>query len=284
MNRNRFCFALPLLIVSIMACFINTGCGDGKAATSTPTPVVPTASPTPTPTPEPTRSYTYKVVNTYPHDIYAFTQGLLISDGEMYESTGQNGLSTLRKVELTTGKVVKKVDVPAQYFAEGLAELKGKLYQLTWQSGVGFIYERDTFKKIGEFRYSGEGWGLTTDGTDLILSDGTNQIRFIDPATFSVKRTISVFGGGLPLDQLNELEYINGEIYANIWKTNSIVKINPQSGKVTGWIDMSNILPEKDRTTQTDVLNGIAFDKEKERLFVTGKRWPKLFEIQLIEQ
>lgn len=258
-------------------------CSNGGASAANPT-AAPTTVPTPTPTPEPPApSYTYKVLHTYPHDKAAFTQGLLVDDGVFYESTGLNGKSSLRKVEIETGKVLQKKDVATQYFAEGLAELNDKLYQLTWQSKVGFIYEQGTFNKTSEFKYESEGWGLTTDGTDLILSDGTDKIRFLDPGTFQVKRTISVVGGGTPLDQLNELEYIDGEIYANVWKTNSIVRIDPQTGKVVGWIDMSGILPDAD-AAGADVLNGIAYDKTKKRLFVTGKLWPKVFEIELVKQ
>jgi glutaminyl-peptide cyclotransferase len=279
-------FALHLTPLALAISLVLTpliGCSNGGASAANPT-AAPTAVATATPTPEPPApSYSYKVIHTYPHDKAAFTQGLLVDDGVFYESTGLNGKSSLRKVEIETGKVLQKKDVASEYFAEGLAELNDKLYQLTWQSKVGFVYDQANFNKTGDFSYDMEGWGLTTDGTDLILSDGTDKIRFLDPKTFQVKRTISVVGGGTALDQLNELEYIDGEIYANVWKTNSIVRIDPQTGKVVGWIDMTGILPTAD-ATGADVLNGIAYDKTKKRLFVTGKLWPKLFEIELVKQ
>lgn len=276
-------YLTPLALFASLSLLCVAACSNGNTSAANPT-AVPTVASSPTPTPEPPApSYTYKVLHTYPHDKNAFTQGLLVDNGVFYESTGLKGKSSLRKVEIQTGKVLEKKDVPSQYFAEGLAELNDKLYQLTWQSNIGFVYDQGTFNKTGEFKYNTEGWGLTTDGTDLILSDGTDKIRFLDPKTFAVKRTISVVGGGAPLDQLNELEYIDGEIYANVWKTNSIVRIDPATGKVVGWIDMGGILPAAD-SAGADVLNGIAYDKEKKRLFVTGKLWPKLFEIELVKQ
>lgn len=225
--------------------------------------------------------YTYEVVNTYPHDPGAFTQGLVFLDGVLFESTGLNGQSSLRKVDLKTGGVLKKIDVPAEYFAEGLAVLGDKAYQLTWQSHKGFVYDRDSFQLEKEFSYDGEGWGLATDGQWLILSDGTDQIRFLDPATFAVKRTIAVRFQGNPVNQLNELEYVKGEIFANVWQSDFVVRIDPASGRVTGVIDFTSLLAPQDRTPQTDVLNGIAYDPATDRLFVTGKRWPKLFEVRL---
>ncbi len=225
-------------------------------------------------------TYAYEVVNAWPHDRTAFTQGLIFSEGALLESTGQNGESSLRRVELTTGKVLKQVDVDDQYFAEGLTLFQGKLFQLTWQHKKGFIYDPATFAKQGEFRYDGEGWGLTHDGKHLILSDGTNQIRFIDPTDFSIARTISVFEDGRPLRELNELEFIRGEIYANIWHTDRIVRIDPATGKILGWIDLNGLLPDAERRDPEAVLNGIAYDEAGDRLFVTGKLWPKLFEIR----
>jgi len=226
--------------------------------------------------------YTYEVVNTYPHDPGAFTQGLVFLDGVLWESTGLSGQSSLRKVDLKTGGVLKKIDVPAEYFAEGLAVLGGHAYQLTWQSHKGFVYDRDSFKLEKEFAYEGEGWGLTTDGQQLILSDGTDQIRFLDPATFAVTQTIAVRFQGRPVTQLNELEYVKGEIFANIWQSDDVVRIDPASGRVTGVIDFTGLLPAPDRSgSPDDVLNGIAYDSATDRLFVTGKRWPKLFEVRL---
>lgn len=277
--------------------FALVGCGKSPAAVSTP-PVTATSSitkpqdtpagqttATPTPDTAPVPTYTYQVVNSYPHDSAAFTQGLLIQDGVLYESTGLNGKSSLRKDDLKTGRVLKKLDVPADYFAEGLADFKGKLYQLTWQAQKGFIYDPNTFKKLGEFAYTGEGWGLTHDGTSLILSDGSNQIRFIDPTTFKVTRTINVVdSGGHPQTQLNELEYIKGEIYANIWQTDYIVRIDPKTGHLLGWIDLSGLLTGPTHDNPDAVLNGIAYDAAADKLYVTGKLWPKLFEIRLKKQ
>lgn len=225
--------------------------------------------------------YGYEVVNTWSHDADAFTQGLLFHDGVFYESTGQIGGSSLRKVEPTTGKVLQKIDVPPPIFAEGLALLNGKLYQLTWENHKAFVYDVGTFQKLGEFHVDGEGWGLTEDGESLILSDGSNQIRFIDPATFRIKRTISVMDKGQPLRELNELEYVKGEIYANIWHKDQIVRIDPQTGAVLGWIDLKGLLPAGQVSDEEAVLNGIAYDEAGDRLFITGKLWPKLFEIRL---
>lgn len=224
--------------------------------------------------------YTYEIIHTWPHDPGAFTQGLLYHDGVLYESTGLKGESSLRKVELESGKVLKKIDIPAQYFAEGLALLNSNLYQLTWQSHKCFVYDLATFEQKREFNYPTEGWGLTTDGQSLILSDGSDVIRFLDPATFEVKRTIKVTARGEPIGMLNELEYIKGEIFANVWTSNFIVRIDPASGRVLGVIDLTGLLNIEDRPG-TDVLNGIAYDPAGGRLFVTGKRWPKLFEIRL---
>jgi glutamine cyclotransferase len=225
--------------------------------------------------------YTYEVAHIWPHDRGAFTQGLLYLDGSLYESTGLKGESSLRRVELGTGKVLKQKAVPAQYFAEGLAELDGKLFQITWQNHKGFVYDLATFEEKREFTYSTEGWGLTTDGKWLIMSDGTPRIRFLDSRTFEVKRTVEVTGRGQPLGLLNELEYIKGEIFANVWTSDFIARIDPATGRVVGLINLVGLLPAEDRAPDTDVLNGIAYDPAGDRLFVTGKHWPKLFEIRL---
>jgi glutamine cyclotransferase len=224
--------------------------------------------------------YTYEIVHTYPHDRGAFTQGLLYLDGVLYESTGLNSESSLRKVELETGKVLKQISVPAQFFAEGLALKDGKLFQLTWQSHKCFVYDLATFEQKKEFSYPTEGWGLTTDGSQLVMSDGSAQLYFLDPNTFEVKRTINVHTSAQLVPQLNELEFIKGEIFANVWTTPFIVRIEPATGQVVGVIDLTNLLPPEDRAG-TDVMNGIAWDPKGERLFVTGKHWPKLFEIRL---
>jgi glutaminyl-peptide cyclotransferase len=226
-------------------------------------------------------TYTYEVVKAYPHDDKAFTQGLVFYQGVFYESTGLNGSSSLRRVELETGKVLKKIDVPTQFFAEGLTLLNGRLYQLTWQTQRGFVYDLDSFNKLREFNYAGEGWGLTRDSRSLIMSDGSSRIRFIDPDTFEVQRMITVQDGRRDVTQLNELEYIKGEIYANVWMQDRIARIDPQSGKVNAWIDLSELRPPECRRDSQAVLNGIAYDEASDRLFVTGKLWPKLFEIKL---
>jgi glutamine cyclotransferase len=225
--------------------------------------------------------YGYEVVHVWPHDRDAYTQGLVFHDGKLLESTGQVGRSSLRRVELETGKVVQKVDVPPPHFAEGITLLKGKIYQLTWQDKLGFIYDGWTFAKIGTFKYEGEGWGLANDGQFLILSDGSNQIRFMDPDNFHVRKTIAVFNGKVPVNEINELEYIHGEIYANIWHADRIARIDPQTGRVVGWIDLNGLLSPGEVRDEEAVLNGIAADESNDRLFVTGKLWPKLFEIRL---
>jgi glutamine cyclotransferase len=236
------------------------------------------------PTAGPIPVYGYEVINTFPHDAAAFTQGLVFHDGVLLESTGQYGQSTLRRVELKTGKVLNQVEVGRQFFAEGLTLLNGKLYQLTWENNRGFIYEAGTFEKTGEFAYTGEGWGLTHDADSLILSDGTAQLRFIDPADYRVKRAINVNDRGRPVLQLNELEYVKGEIYANVWHQNRVARIDPQTGQVKSWIDLSGLLKPGDVTNGEAVLNGIAYDEVGDRLFVTGKLWPKLFEVKLKQQ
>ena len=223
----------------------------------------------------------YQVVNAYPHDAGAFTQGLIFVDGKLYEGTGQEGRSSLREVELQSGRVVKKVDVPVPFFGEGITLLNGKIYQLTWQHQIGFIYNAQTLQKTGEFPYTGEGWGITNDGHSLIISDGSNRLKFLDPDSFRVTKTIAVADGGTRVNQLNELEYVNGEIYANIWHDQRIVTIDPQNGRVTGWIDLSGLLQPGAVTDEEAVLNGIAYDQASGRLFVTGKLWPQLFEIKI---
>ncbi|HVF44614.1 MAG TPA: glutaminyl-peptide cyclotransferase [Pyrinomonadaceae bacterium] len=225
--------------------------------------------------------YGYEVVSAYPHDAQAFTQGLVFEGGQFLESTGLERHSTLRRVELQTGKVLQKVDVPGYFFAEGMTLFGGKVYQLTWRGMKGFIYDPKTFEKTGEFKYEGEGWGLTHDADSLILSDGTDEIRFLDPSTYAVKRSISVTDAGRPVEEINELEYVKGEIYANIWHENRVARIDPRDGRVAGWIDLSGLLKPGEVTDKEAVLNGIAYDEQGDRLFVTGKLWPKVFEIKL---
>jgi len=226
-------------------------------------------------------AYGYEVVNTFPHARDSFTQGLEYHDGKLFESTGGEGTSSLRLVELETGRVLDKADVPMPYFAEGITLLNGKIYQLTWQHQIGFIYDAKTFSKIGEFKYEGEGWGLTNDGHSLIMSDGSNRIRFIDPGSFQVTKTIAVLDGNKPIDSLNELEYFDGEIYSNVWHRDVIAMINPDNGRVDAWIDLKGLLAPGEVRDEEAVLNGIAYDSATKRLFVTGKLWPKLFEIRV---
>ena len=231
--------------------------------------------------PAQTPIYSYDVVNSWPHDHNAFTQGLIYLNGELLESTGLEGRSSLRRVEFGSGKVLKQVDLASEYFAEGLATLGGKLYQLTWRNHKCFVYDLESFKLEKEFTYDGEGWGLATDGQSLILSDGTDQIRFLDPATFLVKKTIKVQDHGHPIPRLNELEYLNGTIFANIWLTDFVVCIDPATGTILGVIDFQGLLSPEEHKAGADILNGIAYDSTRDRLFVTGKLWPKIFEVRL---
>src|SRR5262249_48295579 len=227
-------------------------------------------------------TFTYEILKSFPHDPNAFTQGLLYHQGVFYESTGLNGQSSLRKVEVETGKVLQIVPVPPQFFAEGLALFNGRLLQLTWQNHRGFIYDLNSFNLINTFDYTDEGWGLTHDGRSLIMTDGSNRIRYLDPDNFQVQRTLNVQENGRPIDRLNELEYIKGEIYANIWQTDRVARIDPRTGHVNAWIDLAGLLSPADREGHNaDVLNGIAYDESGDRLFVTGKLWPKLYEIKL---
>ena len=223
----------------------------------------------------------YQIVRVYPHDPKAFTQGLQYVDGVFYEGTGQVGQSSIRKVELETGKVLQQRDVPPPHFGEGITVWKNDLIELTWQTHVAFVYDRNTFEPKKQFKYPGEGWGLTHDGTNLIMSDGTSDLRVLDPVTFAEKRRIKVTAAGAPLRELNEVEFVKGEIFANIWQTDYLARISPATGKVAGYIDLRGLLSPADRA-RTDVLNGIAYDAEHDRLFVTGKWWPKLFEIKVI--
>jgi len=226
----------------------------------------------------------YRVVKAYPHDSQAFTQGLIYLDGHLYESTGLNGRSTLREVDLESGRVLKEISLPQQYFAEGLTNWGSTLIQLTWKKNVAFVYDRATFRLLKTFHYPWEGWGLTQDGKHLIMSDGSETIHFLDPDTFKQERKIRVTDRGKPVQNLNELEYIHGEIYANVWMSNRIARISPSTGKVLGWIDLSGILPSVEVTGEGAVLNGIAYDGAHNRLFVTGKDWPRLFEIQVVKK
>jgi len=257
---------LPAILVLVVS-FNSFACDSGKVSIEKNTPV-----------------YGYEIVHTWPHDPDAFTQGLVFNGGNFLESTGEVGHSSLRRVGPETGAVVQKVDVPTPYFAEGITLLKGKIYQLTWQHQLGFVYDALTFEKTGEFKYTGEGWGLANDGQSLILSDGTSRIRFLDPDNFQVTKTITVLDGHAAVSAINELEYVQGEIYANIWHADRIARIDPKTGNVVGWINLAGLLARGEVQDEEAVLNGIAYDESSGRLFVTGKLWPKLFEIRLTQK
>jgi len=249
--------------------------------------VTPAASPHAAPNPPATPArqivptapiYGYRVVNAYPHDRDAFTQGLVYADGVLYEGTGRYGESELRRVELETGEVLQARALDPEYFGEGIALLGDRIYQLTWQTRTAFVYDRETFEPLGTLTYPTEGWGLTTDGERLIMSDGTSRLVFRDPETFAEIGSVEVRDDDQPIPYLNELEYIDGEIWANVWQTDVIARIDPATGRVTGWINLAGLL---DRGAQrADVLNGIAHDPATGRVFVTGKLWPRLFEIE----
>lgn len=276
-------------------------------ATSTPSPtaseVPATSSPSPTPSEVPTTSaspetaiptktppasrlpvYDYRIVNVYPHDRQAFTQGLVIEDGVFYEGTGLRGESSLRRVEPETGTVSQLLLLPDQFFGEGITIWEDRIIQLTWKSGVGFVYDKDSFELLDTFGYPTEGWGITHDGTKLIMSDGSSTLYFWDPETLEEVGQVQVHDDRGPVTMLNELEYVQGKIYANVWQTDRIAAIDPETGRVTGWIDLVGLLQPEDKVQQVDVLNGIAYDEDGDRLFVTGKWWPKLFEIDLISE
>jgi glutamine cyclotransferase len=231
--------------------------------------------------------YTYTIVNTYPHDTSAFTEGLVYLNGFLYESSGSgnlpNAISTLRRVDLTTGNVLQEYTLPTQYFGEGIAIVNNAIIQLTWQSNIGFIYNKTTFTVLGNFSYPTQGWGLTFDGKNLIMSDGTDHLYFLNPTTFQQTGEVQVHDGNTPVVNINSLDYINGQVYANIWLTNTIAIINPRTGQVKAWIDLTG-LPDENNSNPNAVLNGIAYDQQNNRLFVAGKDWPNLYQIKLIPQ
>jgi len=226
--------------------------------------------------------YGYRIVNTYPHDRTAFTQGLEFRDGFLYEGTGQEGRSKLRKVDLTTGRVLQEFVVPAQYFGEGITVLNQQIFQLTWKHQTGFVYDKANLRVIRSFDYPGEGWGMTNDGKQIFVTDGSAQIQVWEPTTMKEVRRITVKDGAQSIRDLNEIEHVKGEIYANIWHQDRIARISPADGRVLGWIDLTGILPAAEKSTAEAVLNGIAYDAAGDRLFVTGKLWPKLFEIRVV--
>jgi glutaminyl-peptide cyclotransferase len=257
---------VALRIFFLFCALFTVSCASGDSQTNTPP------------------TYTYEVVHSYPHDRAAFTQGLVYLDGFLYEGTGMNGRSSLRKVKLETGEVLQQRALPEQYFGEGITDWNSELIQLTWQAQTGFVYDRTTFDSKRTFRYPGEGWGLTHDGTRIIMSDGSSTLRFWNPTTLEETGRLQVVDGAMPVTNLNELEWVDGEIYANIWQTDRIARISPATGHVTGWIDLQGLLKESDRAVPVDVLNGIAYDAQRHRLFVTGKLWPTVFEIKLLKR
>jgi glutamine cyclotransferase len=229
--------------------------------------------------------YAFMVKHAYPHDTQAFTQGLYIKDGVMFESTGLKGQSSIRRVQLETGRVLQKKDVPAEFFGEGIAPVGNEIVSLTWTSQVGFIYDAKSFALKRKFNYVGEGWGLASNGTQVFMSDGTPAIRVLDPKTLAETRRIQVTAAGKPVASLNELEWVDGQLFANVWGSDVIARIDPATGNVVGWIDLTGLAdPRWKGMGPDDVLNGIAWDPEHRRLFVTGKHWPKLFEIELVER
>ncbi len=265
--------SLRTKIFILLALTLLPGCGGGK---SRPAATLLAAAPP--------REYTYRIVATYPHAPTSYTQGLLWSEGALWESTGQYGQSAVMRVDLQTGRALQRKEIGSQYFGEGLALLDSRLWLLTWQEKTALVYDAATLEQTGSFTYSGEGWGLTTDGEMLYMSDGTESIQVIDPKDFTRKRTIHVYTDRGPLQYLNELEWVEGEIWANVYTTMAIARIDPETGNVLGIIDLTGILPQEEITRQTDVLNGIAYDPAAKRIFVTGKNWPKLFEIEVIEK
>lgn len=227
-------------------------------------------------------AYTYRIINTYVHDPDAFTQGLLIDQGQLYESTGEKGHSTIRKIDLKSGKVTQSANLSSQYFGEGIGLMNDKIYMLSWKARTGFIFDKNSLEQTGQFAYATEGWGMTAKDDTLLMSDGSHRIRFMDPASFTELRQIEVYDQTGPIDFLNELEYINGDLFAIRWQTNSIYIIDPASGKVKGILDLTGIFDFANYGRRIDVLNGIAYDKDSDKYYITGKWWPKLFEIQLI--
>jgi glutamine cyclotransferase len=259
-------YLLLTVLATTVSCVASPKANDGKYKT----------------TPRSVPVYSFTILNSYTHDRDAFTQGLAFENGTLYEGTGLYGKSSLRRVDLETGDMLQVHALPYEYFGEGITIFRDTIIQLTWQSNKGFIYDKNSFEILRDFNYTTEGWGITYDGKRLIMSDGTSDLYFLDPDTFRTIGHIEVYDDEKPVSNLNELEYVNGQIYANVWPTDSIAMIDPYSGRVTGWIDLSAILPPQDDRMPVDVLNGIAYDTRNNRLFVTGKLWPLLFEIKLV--
>jgi len=273
--RTTRCAAVLLAISVLGPGLFDPPCRASAAAGISPRPAPSLARPS-------TPIYTCEIVNTYPHDPEAFTQGLVFENGVLYESTGLQGRSSVRKVDVKTGSVLQMRRLPAQLFGEGVTVFGDRLIQLTWQSGVGLVYEKKSFRLLKEFTYATEGWGLTHDGRRLIMSDGTATLRFLEPQTFKELGSIAVFDRNGPVGGLNELEYVRGEVFANVWPTSRIARIDPASGRVLAWIDLEALARRHTTMNPHAVLNGIAYDPRADRLFVTGKLWPNLYEIKLV--
>ena len=267
------------IVVFLAACAGTNTAAVAKPFVSIISPIA--TSPVHSLTPQPAPVYTFKVVNSFPHDPTAFTEGLVSDGGALYEGTGLNGQSSLRLVDLSSGRVMQGLPLSSEYFGEGVTVWGDHIIQLTWKSHVGFVYDRTSFQLLKTFNYPTEGWGLTHDDQHLIMSDGTATLHFLDPDTFKEIGRIAVTDAGQPVVRLNELEVIHGEIWANVWQTDRIVRIAPATGQVIGWIDLTGLLGPEERQRPVDVLNGIAYDAEHDRVFVTGKLWPKLFEITI---
>jgi glutaminyl-peptide cyclotransferase len=268
MKRNYYSMA----VLIFLSMFFMKGCTESKPPSIPPTPTGDASKPA---------TFTYELVNSYPHDSKAFTQGLLFYNGYFYESTGEEGQSSVRQVELTTGKVLKITPLAADLFGEGLTILNGKIYQITWEDNKAFVYDLNTLQKVNEQPFQYEGWGLTNDGKNLIATDGSNVIRFLNPENYQTVTTIEVKNKNTKVNDLNELEYIKGEIWANIWHKDLIVRVDPKDGRILAWVDLTGLRPQETLRDGESVLNGIAYDEQNDRLFVTGKRWPKIFEIKL---
>ena len=271
-----------LAIVVLVALGIALGCSDRPAVGAGAEEAPPETSAV-APVAAPAAQLRYELVRSYPHDRRAFTQGLTYRDGYLYEGTGRRGESSLRQVRVETGEVVRRVDLPSVYFGEGITILGDRVYQLTWLSGVGFVYDLESLQVVQQFRQVAEGWGLTHDGSSLIQSDGSDTLYFLDPSTMALRRRLQVRDERGAVDQINELEWVEGAIFANVWHSDEILRISPADGTVTGRIDLAGILPAAERRDPEAVLNGIACDPETGRLYVTGKLWPKLFEIRVLE-
>ena len=270
MRHNRFSAYKRCLITALISCFV-------VLSVSTSPALSPHAD-------EPPVTIPYKITKAYPHAPGSFTQGLVYEKGFLFEGTGQYGLSSLRKIKFETGEILKETKLPKNLFGEGITIYKDKIIQLTWLSRTGFVYDKNSFRLLDSFRYPVpiEGWGLTTDGSHLIMSDGSDRLYFLDPETYDIKRQLDVYDHRGPIRNINELECVGGAIYANVWQKDYIARISTRTGRVTGWINLKGILSQEDRSKPVDILNGIAYDAKNDRLFVTGKLWPKLFEIKLL--